>query len=944
MIQTLYLRSLRHVGRMLALLFCLVHMQAWAQAITPSSTTVRTVVTSDTWPEGMVWQTLAIDDNGTLRYWYYEGNNKPIGLLPSRKTSDSALWAFVPLKAGSQQYRIYNRAAGTKTVFVVPSISNASSASAVSRAESPKIITHAELGSSVPLPRTLWNIVTHGGNYVECDKGKPVDELYSLRLASVYRSETDQYQLHYYIAGTDTQHSNIIANTDLNDLNDGHAYYDSIMKVLVPHLTAIKNAVEQPMDTLRTQWPPTAIAQLTTLYQAHQAQIRDIIAAEALLDFYLETHAMSEAIFTELKPLLPRFQQAIHNNNVDGKVGMVGSWSPDGLAELTALYNGYTNTPNFDEAKKLLDFYAQAITNGRYVALVSHKVYRFVNVYDQFGSYSLALNPENHMLRIAPTDSNDPLQHFVLIKKSDGYYIGSPYTGQFLAIPSLGSEVFLKMRSLNQFLIYDGRPWNEYANIGTLLPDSTDMRIHQIKIRNNSFNDKINYLTVNLDKNLGGLPIAFGTKFYAASYETTTPDYRTAGWHIYPVGDLPLSHEAFSDLVRAANVAATAGQIYAPTLAAAKPLIDAYQAAIATIPPTPASLAALHVEASPSKIAAMPWRKPRANIAFHLMLHYREKSFGAPEILQINSNTNVEDLETFPKLLEFTPYNSFVFELSADGESTYIWQPGYDAYACVKPDGTFTFTQNKAERTPFTMRPYYGDSTRVAYTIQAPNNQYVTLRYNGATRPFGNLTPTIETAYDSTSVWGYDTSTISVAHIDTLGYTTFSSADTVAVPSALTPMKITRYNDANKTLTAVEVSNPTIPANTGVLLRGTPGLYLLEKSENPSPTADYADNLLRPVVKPTRLSHVYALSGVHTATFARTAANVLFPARRAYLPSGVVGTNASAIKFITDVATTIEGATASEHQAKGVYYDLQGRRVLKPSKGVYILNGKTIVL
>lgn len=941
MIQTLCLRSLRYVGCMLALLFCLVHMQAWAQAITPSSTTAGIVTQSATWPEGMVWQTLAIDDNGTLRYWYYEGNNKPIGLLPSRGTSDAALWAFVPVRAGSQQYRIYNRAAGTQTAFVAPSISNVSSVSVVSGGEKPKIITLDEFRRSVPLPRILWNIVTHGGNYVE--SAQIGDNSHSLRLASVYRSETNQYQLHYYIAGTDTQHSNIIANIDLND---GHAYYDSIMKVLVPYLSAIKNAVEQPTDTLRTQWPPTAITQLTALYRAHQVQIGDIRAAEALLDFYLETHAMSKAIFTELKPLLPRFQHAIDNNNVDGKVGIVGSWSPDVLPELTALYNGYTNTPNFDEAKKLLDFYAQAITNGHYVALVSHKVYRFVNVYDQFGSYSLALNPENHMLRIAPTDSNDPLQHFVLIKKSDGYYIGSPYTGQFLAIPSRGGEVLLKMRSLNQFLIYDDRSWDEYANIGTLLPDSTDMRIHQIKIRNNFFNDKINYLRVSLDKNLGGHPIAFGTQFYGGSYETTYPDYRTAGWHIYPVGDLPLSHEAFSDLVRAANVVATAGQIYAPTIAAAKPLIDAYQAAIATIPPTPASLAALHIEASPSKIAAMPWRKPRANIAFHLMHHYREKSFGAPEILQINGNTNVEDLEAFTKLLEFTPYNSFVFELSADGESTYIWQPGYDAYACVKPDGTFTFTQNKAERTPFTMRPYYGDSTRVAYTIQAPNNQYVTLRYNGAARPFWNykLTPTIETAFDSTSVWGYDTSTISVAHIDALGYTTFSSADTVAVPSALTPMKITRYNDANKTLTAVEVSNPTIPANTGVLLRGTPGLYLLEKSENPSPTADYADNLLRPVVKPTRLSHVYALSGVHTATFARTAANVLFPARRAYLPSSVVGTNASAIKFITDVATTIEGATTSEHQAKGVYYDLQGRRVLKPSKGVYILNGKTIVL
>jgi hypothetical protein len=46
-----------------------------------------------------------------------------------------------------------------------------------------------------------------------------------------------------------------------------------------------------------------------------------------------------------------------------------------------------------------------------------------------------------------------------------------------------------------------------------------------------------------------------------------------------------------------------------------------------------------------------------------------------------------------------------------------------------------------------------------------------------------------------------------------------------------------------------------------------------------------------------------------------------------------------------DEVTGVEGAAMESRQTrKGTVYDLQGRRVLTPSKGLYIVNGKKIVI
>jgi hypothetical protein len=45
----------------------------------------------------------------------------------------------------------------------------------------------------------------------------------------------------------------------------------------------------------------------------------------------------------------------------------------------------------------------------------------------------------------------------------------------------------------------------------------------------------------------------------------------------------------------------------------------------------------------------------------------------------------------------------------------------------------------------------------------------------------------------------------------------------------------------------------------------------------------------------------------------------------------------------TDTPTKIETASANTEKSN-IYYDLQGQRVENPSKGIYILNGKKVLI
>ena len=145
-----------------------------------------------------------------------------------------------------------------------------------------------------------------------------------------------------------------------------------------------------------------------------------------------------------------------------------------------------------------------------------------------------------------------------------------------------------------------------------------------------------------------------------------------------------------------------------------------------------------------------------------------------------------------------------------------------------------------------------------------------------------------------------------------------------------------------------------IPANTGVIIFANPGKYTLYPSDV-APT-EVVQSMLHGVLKNTPASTVremengadlYVLSrGISEYTGFKPAGSSIktFAANKAYLPLE----QSVLTKFInltfddsesTDINQIMNGLNAKED-----IYDLSGRKVTHPSKGIYIVNGKKVLI
>ena len=147
-----------------------------------------------------------------------------------------------------------------------------------------------------------------------------------------------------------------------------------------------------------------------------------------------------------------------------------------------------------------------------------------------------------------------------------------------------------------------------------------------------------------------------------------------------------------------------------------------------------------------------------------------------------------------------------------------------------------------------------------------------------------------------------------------------------------------------------------IPANTGVLLKifnktgDTSGKLYYTIGEKDNVSYNISNNIMKGVMvksKPVNASvssPIYVLQGGIFRKATTTISN--FPVHKAYmeLPSGAPAK--LSLSFGDDDETTdIESVTTDEEtKDNDVYYNLNGQRVSNPQKGVYIHNGKKVII
>ncbi|MCR5271069.1 MAG: hypothetical protein K6D91_08660 [Prevotella sp.] len=233
-------------------------------------------------------------------------------------------------------------------------------------------------------------------------------------------------------------------------------------------------------------------------------------------------------------------------------------------------------------------------------------------------------------------------------------------------------------------------------------------------------------------------------------------------------------------------------------------------------------------------------------------------------------------------------------------------------------------------------------------------NKTVTINVTGNTKhlyiyPSGTANiKSISMTSGSPAVYkNFCTSATIPATMGTNGYTTFANAnvlDLVHLPSGLTAYKA---SVTGSTVKFTEINDQAVPANTGLLLKGEAGeTYNIPVAASGT---DVTGNAFLVNTAGTTFTgddnYYYFGLKKNTLTFGLfDPASVAIPANKAYLKvSKSAGARELTVLF-DDEATGIEDLTPALSKGEGVVYDLSGRRVVTPAKGLYIVNGRKVVV
>lgn len=162
----------------------------------------------------------------------------------------------------------------------------------------------------------------------------------------------------------------------------------------------------------------------------------------------------------------------------------------------------------------------------------------------------------------------------------------------------------------------------------------------------------------------------------------------------------------------------------------------------------------------------------------------------------------------------------------------------------------------------------------------------------------------------------------------------------VKLPEGLKAYTGTR-NDAEQTVTLTAID--AVPAETGVILEGSDETYTLTIADVTAGATDNAftgtNQQLTDIDKTAYYTLGYGLKGLGLYHPNQTTlrANVAFMLKGA---QGVQGYRLD----LGGTTTGIEGAPAAGAATDGTWYDLGGRRVTSPTKGVYVKNGRKVVV
>jgi hypothetical protein len=186
--------------------------------------------------------------------------------------------------------------------------------------------------------------------------------------------------------------------------------------------------------------------------------------------------------------------------------------------------------------------------------------------------------------------------------------------------------------------------------------------------------------------------------------------------------------------------------------------------------------------------------------------------------------------------------------------------------------------------------------------------------------------------------------------VGSTGWSTLYLGLDATIPDGATCYTISSI--ANETATLTPITTGTLPAHTGVIINATPNTQYTFRYKNNYGGSEGISNLLEGSFNDTRISGGgYVLSiqngevGLYKAQ-EKDDGTFLNNANKAYLPARAVPASLQSNGFRINIEgeTYINQPSFEKNNSDVGVFDLQGRKVLQMDKGIYIVNGKKVLI
>lgn len=185
-----------------------------------------------------------------------------------------------------------------------------------------------------------------------------------------------------------------------------------------------------------------------------------------------------------------------------------------------------------------------------------------------------------------------------------------------------------------------------------------------------------------------------------------------------------------------------------------------------------------------------------------------------------------------------------------------------------------------------------------------------------------------------------------LATVTSVGFATYSPSSNVSVPDDVKVYTVTVDAGGNSVTLNPVPAGSVVEAGTGYVIEAAEGSYPFAVSnEAVSSIGENALTVSDGAVTVGESDNIYVLAQRTDGSvgFSIVASGVTIPAGKAYLDLSGSQAKASFLSF-GNIVTAIESTESTTKAGNGVYYSLQGIRTSAPAKGLYIINGKKVVV